>query len=86
MGKSRVHNFLCPPPQDRVKVFAPPPLLKIGNFTRPPYNIAKTSSYRVKTIATPKPFVPPPPSDRLKLFPPPLLLGVKLHVPPPPVL
>ena len=36
MGKSRVWNFLCPPPpQDRVKVFAPP-LLKSGNFSRPP--------------------------------------------------
>ena len=23
-GKSRVQNFLCPPPQDRVKLCAPP--------------------------------------------------------------
>ena len=35
MGKLRVRNFLRPPPQDRVKLFAPP-LLKIGNFSRPP--------------------------------------------------
>ena len=82
MGKSRVRNFLCPPPRDRVKLFSPP-LLKSGNFSRPPYNMAKTSSYRVKT--TPKLFVPPP-SAWLKLFPPPLFIGVKLHVPPPPVL
>ena len=25
MGKSRVRNFLRPPPQDKVKLFAPPP-------------------------------------------------------------
>ena len=57
MGKSLVQNFLHPPPpQDRVKLFAPT-LLKSGNFSRPPYNMAKTSSYRVKT--TPKLFVPP---------------------------
>ena len=37
---------------------AGPKLLKSGNFTRPPpYNMAKTSSYRVKT--TPKLVVPP---------------------------
>ena len=24
MGKSRVRNFLRPPPQDRIKLFAPP--------------------------------------------------------------
>ena len=49
----------------------------------PPYNMAKTSSYRVKNY--PKTFCAPP-SARLKLFPPPLFVGVKLHVPPPPVL
>ena len=76
-------TFCAPPPQDRVKLFTPP-LLKSGNFSRPPYNMAKTSSYRVKT--TPKLFAPPPPSAWLKLFPPPLFVGVKLHVPPPPVL
>ena len=68
-----------PPPQDSVKLFAPP-LLISGNFTRPPYNMAKTSSYRVKT--TPKLFVPPPPSEWLKLFLPPLFVRVKLHVTP----
>ena len=34
MGKSRVRNFLRHPPQDRVKLFAPPPLLG-GNFLHP---------------------------------------------------
>ena len=82
MGKSRVRNFLRPPPQDRVKLFVPP-LFKSGNFTRPPppYNMAKTSSYRIKT--TPKLFVAPPPSEWLKLCPPALFIGVKLHMPPP---
>ena len=34
MGKLRVRNFLRPPPppQDRIKVYAPHPLLKFGNF------------------------------------------------------
>ena len=58
----------CAPPQDRVKLFTPP-LLKSGNFSRPPYNMAKTSSYSVKT--TPKLFVPPS-SAWLKKIPPPL--------------
>ena len=81
-GKIAGPKLFAPPPQDRVKLFAPP-LLKSGNISCPPYNMAKTSSYRVKS--TPKLFVPPP-SAWLKLFPPPLFVGVKLHVPPPPVL
>ena len=55
-GKIAGPKLFAPPPQDRVKLFAPP-LLKIGNFSCPPYNMAKTSSYYVKT--TPKLFVPP---------------------------
>ena len=81
MGKLQVRNCLRPPPlQDRVKLFVPP-LLKSGNFTCPPYNMAKTLSYRVKT--SPKNVVPPPHSEWLKLLSPPLFVGVKLHVPPP---
>ena len=42
MGKSHVQNYLCPPPpthtQDRVNFLHPPP-----------FNMAKTSSYHVKT-------------------------------------
>ena len=34
MGKSQVRNFLCSPPQDRVKLFVSP-LLKSGNFLHP---------------------------------------------------
>ena len=80
MGKPRVRNFLRSYPQDRVKLFAPP-LLKRGNFSRPPpYNMAKTSSYRIKT--TPKLFVPPLQHGQ-NFFRPPLFVGVKLHVPPP---
>ena len=66
-GKIAGPKLFAPPPQDMVKLFVPP-LLKSGNFRAPPYNMAKTSSYRVKTI--PKLFVPPP-SAWLKLFPPP---------------
>ena len=55
-GKIAGPKRFAPPPQDRVKLFAPP-LLKSGNLTCPPYNMAKTSSYRVKS--TPKLFVPP---------------------------
>ena len=55
-GKIAGPKLFAPPPQDRVKLFAPP-LLKSGNFSCPPYNMAKTSSYRVKS--TPKLFVPP---------------------------
>ena len=54
--ENRGSETFCAPPQDKVKLFAPP-LLKSGNLTRPPYNMAKTSSSRIKT--TPKLFVPP---------------------------
>ena len=49
-----------------------------------PFNVAKTSSYRVKT--TPKLGVPPPPFSIAKTCcaPPPFFVGVKLHVTPPP--
>ena len=55
-GKIADPKLFVPPPQDRVKLFTPP-LLKSGNFSCPPYNMAKTLSYRVKT--TPTLFVPP---------------------------
>ena len=38
-GKIAGPKLFAPPPQDRVKLFVPP-LLKSGNFTRPPYNMA----------------------------------------------
>ena len=81
-GKLQVRNFLRPPPpQDRVKLFVPPPPpFKEWKHFVPPCNMAKTSSYRIKT--TPK-LVVPPPSAWLKLFPFPLFVKVKLHVPPP---
>ena len=81
MGKSRVRNFLTPPPSRHGKTFCAPPFKEWKLFAPPPYNMAKTSSYSVKTIH--KMFVPPPPSAWLKPFPPPLFVGVKLHVPPP---
>ena len=56
-GKIVGPKLFAPPPQDRVKLFAPP-LLKSGNFSCPLYKMAKTSSYCVNT--TPKLFVPPP--------------------------
>ena len=59
MGKSRVRNCLRPLP--RVKLFAPPPPYKEYSLFAslpPSFNMAKTSSYSIKT--TPKLFVPPP--------------------------
>ena len=60
-GKIAGPKLFAPPPphQDRVELFAPPPPLKSGSFLRPPFNIAKTSSYCVKT--TPNLFAPPHP-------------------------
>ena len=37
-GKIAGLKLFAPPPQDRVKLFAPP-LLKSRNFSRPPYNM-----------------------------------------------
>ena len=54
MGKSWARKLLRPPPpQDRLKLFAPPTLLKAGNFLcpPPPFTIANTSSARVKTTS-----------------------------------
>ena len=56
-GKIAGPQLFATPPHDRVKLFEPP-LLKSGNFSRLPYNMASTSSYLLKT--TPKLFVPPP--------------------------
>ena len=67
--ENRGFDTFCVPPEDRVNLFAPTPLLRGGNFLRPPITMAKTSSSRVKT--TSKLFVPPPPSAWLKLFPTP---------------
>ena len=51
-GKSRVRNFLRPPPSRQGKTFRAP-LLKSGHFLcPPPSNMAKTSSYSVKTTPT----------------------------------
>ena len=84
MGKLRVRNFCAPPPhpQDRVKVFAPPPF-KGWELFAPPFSLAKTSSFHSKNYT--KTFSVPS-SAWLKLFPPPppLFGGAKLHLPPPP--
>ena len=80
MGKSRVRNFLHPP------------LLKSGNLLRlspppPPFNMAKTSSYHVKTTSKLCVHLPPPPRNSAWLTPPPPFFrrGKTSH-PPPPVL
>ena len=78
-GKIAGPKLFAPPPQDRVKLFAPP-LLKSGNFTRPPYNMAKTSSYRVKS--TPKLFVPPPFRMAKTFSAPPFRRGKTSRAPP----
>ena len=79
MGKSRIRNFLCPPPRQG-KTFRAPPFKEWKLFVTP-YNMAKTSSYHVKT--TPELFVPPP-SAWLKLFlpPPPFRRGKTSSAPP----
>ena len=50
-------TFCAPPPSRQGKTFCAPPPFKEWKLFVPPYNMAKTSSYHVKT--TPKPFVPP---------------------------
>ena len=57
-------------PSRQGKTFRAPPF-KEWKYFAAPFNMAKTSSYHVKT--TPK------------LFPPPLFIGVKLHMRPPPL-
>ena len=74
-------TFSPPPPQDRVRLFAPP-LLQSGIFSCPPTILLKlqaTHKNYPKTFCAP----PPPPSAWLKKLPPTLFVGVKLHVPPP---
>ena len=73
-------KLFVPPPSRQGKTFFAPPLLKSGNFSRPPYNMAKTSSYLIKT--TPK-LVVLPPFSMAKTFsaPPPFHRG-KTSVPP----
>ena len=58
------------------------PLLRSGNLLRHLFNMAKTSSYHVKT--TPKHLVPPPPPplQHVYNFFCPLFVAVKLHMPP----
>ena len=80
-GKIAGPKLFAPPPSRQGKTFRAPPFKEWKLYAPPPpYNMAKTSSYRVKS--TPKLFVPPP-SEWLKLFLPPLFVGVTLHVPPP---
>ena len=81
-GKIAGPKLFAPPPQDWVKLFAPP-LLKGRNFLRPPNTMAKTSSFRVKNYL--KTFCAPPPAW-LKLFPPPPFRRGKTPHAPPPVL
>ena len=68
MGKLRVRSILCTPSQDRGKLLCPPP-----------FNMAKTSSYHVKTIPN---IVCPPPFSTAKTFSaPPLPRGKTSHAP-----
>ena len=82
MGKSRVRNFLRPPPSRQGKIFRAPPFKEWKLFAPPlqyGYNFKLPCKNYPKTCCA-------PPSAWLKLFAPPLFVGVKLHVPPPPVL
>ena len=54
--ENRGSETFCAPPSRQGKTFCAPPF-KDWKLFAPPYNMAKTSSYYVKT--TPKLFVPP---------------------------
>ena len=87
IGKSRVRNFLRPPPPSgQGKTFRAPPPFKKWKLFAPPFNIAKTSSYRLKKLPQ-NLLCPPSPLSMAKTFsatPPPLSGGLKLQAPPPP--
>ena len=76
-------TFCAPLPhsKERVKLFVCPPF-KEWKLLVPPFNMAKTSGYRIKT--TPKLVVPPPPppSAWLKLLRPPFRRGKTSRAPP----
>ena len=86
MRKLRVQNCISlpPPPHGQGKTFCVPPFKERKLVvTPPPFNMAKTSSYCIKTTITL--FVGPLPTPLtawLKPFPPPPpLAGVKFHMP-----
>ena len=80
MGKSRVRNFLRPPPSRQGKTFCAPPPFKEWKLFAPPLQYGL--NFKLPRKNYPKTFCAPP-SAWLKLFsPPPLFVGVKLHVPP----
>ena len=82
MGKSRVRDFLRPP-QDRVIHFAPLPPFKEWKLFESPASIWLNFKLLRKNYS--KTFCAPP-SAWLKLFLPPFYVGVRLHMPPLPVL
>ena len=56
--ENRGFETCCAPPQDRVKLFTPP-LLKSGNFSRPPtiwLNFKLPHKNYLKTFCAPPPF------------------------------
>ena len=73
----------CIPPSRQGKTFFARPPFKSGNFLRPPFNMAKTSSCRVKALPQ-NILCPPPPFSMAKTFSPPLVRrGKTSHAPPP---
>ena len=80
MGKSQVRNLLHPPSRQG-KTFCDP-LFKSGNVLRPPFNMAKTSSYHTKLHKLPQNVVCPPFSMAKHFSTTPPFIGVKLHIPP----
>ena len=76
--ENRGSETFCAPPSRQGSTFCAPPL-KEWKLVVPPCNMAKTSSYRVKT--TPKLFAPPP-SRQGPTFCAPPLKEWKLVVPP----
>ena len=66
----RVRNFLRPPPPKTGLTFSRPQTpfrIEWKLFAPPPFNMAKTSSYRVKT-KVPKTVCAPPPFSMAKTF------------------
>ena len=76
--ENRGSETFCAPPQDSVKLSAPPPF-KEWKLSAPPLQYG--SNFKLQHKNYPKTYCAPP-SEWPKLFPSPLFVGVKLHVPP----
>ena len=81
-GNCGSESFYAPPPVRQGKTVRAPPFKGWKLCGPPPFGMAKTGNYWVRT--SPKRVVPPPPFSMTKLFLTPFSYAVKLHLPPPP--